>query len=195
MNYIDILFIIVIVYAIYKGFKHGFILEICTLLALLAGVYVGINFSDGTSHFLQNNWNIQSQYLSPISFTITFLVVGAAVFFGGKALEKLIDVANLTPANKLLGVLFALIKMCYILSVIVVTIESYDQQGNFINQETKDESILYVPIKNFSLTTMPRLKESTLFVRDLIIPTDSTEITIEETIKFKENVDSLKISY
>jgi len=191
MSSIDILFLVPIIYSLYKGFKHGFILEICTLLALLVGVYAGIHFSDGTTHFLQNNWNIESRYLPAISFTLTFLAVGAIVFFGGKALEKVVDVANLTPANKLLGVLFASIKMCYILSVLVVTIESYDEQGHFIDQATKDESLLYLPIKNFSLTTMPRLQESTLFVRDLLIPSDSTEINLDDALRFKENIDSL----
>jgi len=173
MSTFDLFFLVPIAYAIYKGFKHGFILEICTLLALLVGIYAGIHFSDGTARFLQNNWDFQSPYLPAIAFTVTFLVVGAMVFFGGKALEKVVNVANLTPINKILGCLFASIKMGYILSVLLITIESYDEHGYFIDQQTKDESLLYLPIKNFAPTTIPRLKESTLLLNDILSPSDS----------------------
>jgi membrane protein required for colicin V production len=46
MNSIDILLIIPLVYAAWKGFKHGLIIEVFTLLALFVGIYVGIHFSD-----------------------------------------------------------------------------------------------------------------------------------------------------
>lgn len=166
MNFIDILFLIPIGYAVYKGFKNGLIIEICTLLALLVGLYAGIHFSDGTANFLKTNWNMESEYLPVISFTLTFLAVGALVYFGGRALEKVVDIANLTPLNKFLGIVFALIKILYLLSVFVVLLESYDEKGDFIDEKTKQESLFYEPVKEISLTTIPRIKESALFLSD-----------------------------
>ncbi len=194
MNFIDVLFLIPIGYAVFKGFKNGFIIEICTLLALLVGLYAGIHFSDGTANFLKTNWEINSTYLPVISFTLTFLAVGALVFFGGKALEKVVDIANLTPLNKFLGVLFALIKVLYLISIFVVLLESYDEKGNFIEEQTKEESLLYEPVKNISLTTIPRIKESTIFLTNsLKAEQDSTGLTVQEILRAKEIADSLGI--
>lgn len=194
MNFIDILFLIPIGYGIYKGFKNGFIIEICTLLALLVGIYAGIHFSDGTANLLKTSWNIHSEYLPVISFTLTFLVVGAMVFFGGKMLEKVVDVANLTPLNKFLGVLFGLIKVLYLLSVFTVLLESYDEKGDFIKEETKAESMLYEPVKNISLTTIPRIKESTIFLTNsLRTEQDSTGLSVQDILRAKEIADSLGI--
>jgi len=194
MNFIDVLFLIPIIYAVYKGFKNGFIIEICTLLALLVGIYAGIHFSDGTANFLKTNWNFDSEYMPVIAFTVTFLAVGALVFFGGKMLEKVVDVAHLTPLNKFLGVLFALIKILYFISVFVVLLESYDEKGDFIKEETKSESILYEPIKTISLTTIPRLKESTIFLTNSFkAEQDSTGLTIQQILRAKEVADSLGI--
>lgn len=194
MNFIDVLFLIPIGYGVYKGFKNGFIIEICTLLALLVGIYAGIHFSDGTADLLKTSWNLHSEYLPVISFTLTFLVVGAIVFFGGKMLEKVVDVASLTPLNKFLGVLFALIKVLYLLSVFVVLLESYDEKGDFIKEETKTESLLYEPVKNISLTTIPRIKESTIFLTNsLKSEQDSTGLSVQDILRAKEIADSLGI--
>ena len=46
MNFLDILILIPILYGAYKGFKHGFVIELFTLLAILVGIYVGIHFSE-----------------------------------------------------------------------------------------------------------------------------------------------------
>lgn len=194
MNFIDILFLIPIGYGVYKGFKNGFIIEICTLLALLVGIYAGIHFSDGTAKLLKTSWNIHSEYLPVISFTLTFLVVGAIVFFGGKMLEKVVDVAHLTPLNKFLGVLFGLIKVIYLLSVFTVLLESYDEKGDFIKEETKTDSMLYEPVKNISLTTIPRIKESTIFLTNsLRTEQDSTGLSVQDILRAKEIADSLGI--
>ncbi len=194
MNFIDILFLIPIGYAVYKGFKNGFIIEVCTLLALLVGIYAGIHFSDGTANLLKTSWNIHSEYLPVIAFTITFLGVGALVFFGGKMLEKVVDIANLTPLNKFLGILFALIKIFYLLSVFIVLLESYDEKGDFIKEETKQDSLLYEPVKNLSLTTIPRIKESTIFLTNsLKAEQDSTGLSVQDILRAKEIADSLGI--
>jgi membrane protein required for colicin V production len=194
MNFIDVLFLIPIGYAVYKGFKNGFIIEVCTLLALLVGIYAGIHLSDGTANLLKTHWNLNSEYLPVIAFTLTFLAIGALVFFGGKMLEKMVDVAHLTPLNKFLGVLFALIKIMYLLSVFLVLLESYDEKGDFIKEETKTESLLYEPVKNLSLTTIPRIKESTIFLTNsLRAEQDSTGLTVQQILRAKEVADSLGI--
>lgn len=196
MNFIDILLIIPIGYAVYKGFKNGFIIEICTLLALLVGIYAGIHFSDGTANLLKSNWDINSTYLPVIAFTVTFLGVGALVFFGGKMLEKVVDIAHLTPINKFLGVLFSVIKVLYFISIFVVLIESYDEKGNFISEETKQESFMYEPVKNLSLKTIPRIKESTIFLQNSLKETqDSTGLSIQDILRAKEIADSLGIKH
>ena len=194
MNFIDVLLLIPIIYAVYKGFKNGFIIEICTLLALLVGIYAGVHLSDGTANLLKSNWNFDSEYMPVIAFSITFLVIGALVFFGGKMLEKVVDVAHLTPLNKFLGVLFALIKIIYFISVFVVLLESYDEKGDFIKEETKSESLLYEPIKKLSLTTIPRLKESTIFLTNAFkAEQDSTGMTVQQILRANEVADSLGI--
>ncbi len=182
MSFIDIAIIIALIYATWKGFSKGFIIELFTFLALFLGLYAGIHFSDYMSTILVDNFEIKNEYLPTISFTIIFLIVGAMVYFGGKAIEKVIKIVQLSLVNKLLGIALGLLKMIFILGSIVLLIESYDEKGDFISQETKDKSILYEPIKKTVLLAIPAFEESTLFLKNTLI--EGVELDVE--VKLKE---------
>lgn len=194
MNFIDVLILVPLIYAGYKGFKHGFIIEVFTLLALFVGLYAGIHFSDFLAAFLKKSFSWDSEYLPIISFTLVFLGVGAMVFFAGKAIEQVVKVTNLTPFNKLLGIFFGVIKMLYIVSVILVIGESYDEKGDFIPEEKKENSLLYKPVKAVSTYTIPGMENSTIFIKNAFkSESDSTGLTVEQILRAKEVADSLGI--
>lgn len=192
MNFIDILIIVPLIYAGYKGFKHGLIIEVFTLLALFIGLYAGIHFSDFIAGFLKKSFSWDSEYLPIISFTLVFLGVGAMVYFAGKTIEQMIRVVNLTPMNKFFGVFFAVLKMTYIVSVILVIAESYDEKGDFFPDEKKESSMLYHPVKAVSTITIPGMDESTIFLKNAFkAESDSTGLTVDQIIRAKEVADSL----
>lgn len=192
MNFIDILILVPLGYAAWKGFQHGIIIEVFTLLALLVGIYAGIHFSDFTANFLRESLDWQSEYLPVVAFTITFLGIGAMVYFAGKVIEQMVKVTNLTPINKVFGIVFAVLKMTYFISVFLVLIESYDEKGNFFPQETKDSSMLYHPVLKVSTSTIPALENSTLFIKNAL-QSDSTQLTVDQVLRAKEIADSLGI--
>jgi membrane protein required for colicin V production len=192
MNYIDILLLIPIIYAAWKGFKHGLIIEIFTLLALFVGIYVGIHFSDFTAKYLRETLDKSSKYLPIIAFTLTFLGVGAMVYFLGKTIEKIIKITQLTPLNKFAGVFFSVVKYLYLLSTVLVILESYDQRIGFFPVKTKNESLLYKPVLQVSKVTIPGMKESSIFLHNLL-DTDTSTYTLKEVRRAKFLADSLEI--
>ena len=135
---------------------------------------------------------MESDYLPVIAFTVTFLAVGAMVYFAGKMIEQVAKVTSLTAANKFFGIVFALLKMTYFLSVFLVLLQSYDDKGHFIPQEMKDESLLYTPISKVSTTLTPALQQSTIFLKNKLY-SDSTSLTVKQTIRAKEIADSLGV--
>lgn len=163
MNYLDILLVIPLIIGAWRGFKKGFIIEFFTLLALLVGIYAGIHFSDFVANFLRDSFSMTSEYVPIIAFTVTFLGVGAGVYFAGKALERVISMVALSPINKLFGLIFGLIKILFLLSALLVITESYDEKGKFFPEKVREESLLYKPISKLSLVTIPALRYSRLF--------------------------------
>ncbi len=196
MNFIDILIIVPLGYAAWQGFKKGFIIELFTLLALLVGIYAGIHFSDWTAKVIRENFEIEGKYLPVVAFTLTFLAVGAMVFFAGKMLERMIKVVNLGPINKILGIVFAVIKMLYTLSIGIILLETYDERGEFFPEEIKSKSLLYEPVKVIASATIPAIEESTIWLKNNMNSEPSVEedVTVNDMIRLKQTADSLGIT-
>jgi membrane protein required for colicin V production len=184
MNFLDILIVCLLVYAAWKGFKKGFIIELFTFLALFIGLYAGIHFSDLISEFLMEKMDLSpSSYLPVISFLIVFLAIGAMIYFGGKALEKVIKVVQLSLVNKLLGIFFSVLKMIFIVGALLIMAESYDEKNDFVSQESKEASLLYYPFQTFVSTCIPAFEESTLFLKNVLLETG------EEVMKDEINTE------
>jgi membrane protein required for colicin V production len=194
VNFIDILIIVPLIYAGYKGFKHGLIIEVFTLLALFVGLYVGINFSDFIAAKLKDAFSWESPYAPTICFTLIFLAVGAMVYFAGVTIQKMVKVVNLSPVDKFFGIFFAVLKMTYFISIFLVLLDAYDEKGDFFPEEKKEGSLLYAPVKGLSTSTVPGLANSTIFIANsLKSESDSTGLTVEQVLRAKEMADSLGI--
>ncbi len=191
MNFIDLLILVPLLLAAWKGFKRGFIIEIFIVLALLVGIYCGIHFSDYTSDLIKDKLNVSSIYLPLISFALTFTVIAVGIYFIGKMLEKVIKIAQLSLLNKLGGVFFSVVKTLYFMSTLFLLIASAQEKTEIIPTATLNESLLYTPVSKLSLATIPYLKESKLFITENF---KSTSYTEKEVIRAKEIADSLGIS-
>ena len=191
MNFIDLLILVPLLLAAWKGFKRGFIIEIFIVLALLVGIYCGIHFSDYTSDLIKDKLNVSSIYLPLISFALTFTVIAVGIYFIGKMLEKVIKIAQLSLLNKLGGVFFSVVKTLYFMSTLFLLIASVQEKTEIIPTATLNESLLYTPVSKLSLATIPYLKESKLFITENF---KSTAYTEKEVIRAKEIADSLGIS-
>jgi membrane protein required for colicin V production len=157
MNTIDLVFAILLLWAAYRGYTKGFIVQLATLAALLLGILGAVMFSDFTSELIIKKFDISGQYLPIISFAITFIAIVIAVHILAKALNKLIDAIALGIVNRLLGVLFSVVKIAFIVSIILVLINKADNKYNFIPDETKEKSLLYKPLSNFAPMIFPYL--------------------------------------
>jgi membrane protein required for colicin V production len=191
MNFIDLLILVPLLLAAWKGFKRGFIIEIFIVLALLVGIYCGIHFSDYTSDLIKDKLNVSSIYLPLISFALTFTVIAVGIYFIGKMLEKVVKIAQLSLLNKLGGVFFSVVKTLYFMSTLFLLIASVQEKTEIIPTATLNESLLYTPVSKLSLATIPYLKESKLFITENL---KSTAYTEKEVMRAKEIADSLGIS-
>lgn len=190
MNFVDIIIIVPIIYAAWAGFRKGLIIEIFTLLALLVGIYAGIHFSDWTADLIAEKIDIDVNYLPVVAFTVTFLAVGAMVYFAGKVIERILKIVQLSPINRILGLLFGVIKMVYVLSIIIILMETYDERGNFIPDSVKEESSLYDPVKTIASATIPAIEESSIWLKNNV----QDQFLEDPDIKLKEIKDATQSS-
>lgn len=172
MSTIDIVIVIPIIWAAYRGFKKGLIIEVSSLIALSLGIWGAIHFSYYIADIITDK--VDDKYIPLASFTVTFILIVAGVFVLGRILEKFVNIIQLRFVNKIAGASFGVLKILLILSVVLVIINSYDKQLKLIPNDVKEGSTLYYPLSNLSKSVIPALKNSKWVDKIPAIKLDST---------------------
>ncbi len=148
MSFIDIVLGLLLLYGLFKGVKNGLVVELASILALIAGLYGAIHFSYIVGNYLAIHWDWNERTMSLLSFIITFFIIVIVVVMAGKLLTKIAEFALLGLLNKIAGGLFGALKVAIILGALLIFMESVNKNLKLINEDTKSESVLYEPIRN-----------------------------------------------
>ncbi len=159
MNYIDIIILILLLLAAISGYRKGLVVELASLAALILGIWGAFEFSDITAEFLVENFNWHWKYLNIVSFILTFIVIVILVHVVGSVVNKIVETAMLGFLNRLAGIVFGILKSALVLSVILVVFDRIDRDVKFIPEDTKAESKLYQPLRNFVPSLFPFIEE------------------------------------
>lgn len=172
MSVLDIILLVFLALGLISGFRNGFFVEVASLVALIAGVYGAIHFSNFAAEFLLDKVDWNEKTVNIIAFAITFIVIVLIITLAGKALTKLADFAALGIINKLLGGLFGLLKMAVILSVILIIFDSFNKTLPFTDEEDLEDSTFYEPIKSLVPTIFPIILEKKWNFEDVEVDTE-----------------------
>ena len=157
MNYFDIIFLIILLYAAYKGFSKGIVIQAASLIALLLGIYGAIKFSGITADYLTEYLEIKTQYLSLIAFAITFVGIVIIVHLIARIIDKFFRAIALGFVNRAFGAVFSVIKVAFIISIVLVIINNANKKYAFLPEEKTEGSLLYKPLSNFAPYLFPYL--------------------------------------
>jgi membrane protein required for colicin V production len=148
MRLLDILLGIPLIWGLWKGLKNGLFMEIASIAALVAGIYGAIHFSHITGNYLSDRLEWDEHNMSIIAFVITFVLIIIIVHLAGKLLTKVADFAMLGLLNKIAGGIFGALKVAILLGAAFIFFDSMDSTFNLLDEETKEQSVLYQPIKD-----------------------------------------------
>ncbi|MCL8008579.1 CvpA family protein [Gelidibacter japonicus] len=159
MSVLDIILLGVIGLGLVRGFMKGFFVEIASVIALIAGVYGAIHFSNYAETFIDENSQWDEKTINIVAFAVTFLIIVLAIALAGKALTKLADFAALGIVNKLLGALFGAIKLALILSVVLNIYDITNRAIPMTDEKSIEDSALYTPVKSLVPMMFPIILE------------------------------------
>ncbi|WP_298341084.1 CvpA family protein [uncultured Algibacter sp.] len=157
MGVIDIVLGALILFGLVRGFMKGLFVEVASLIALIAGVYGAIHFSNFAAEFLQTKTEWNEKTINITAFAITFIVIVIAIGLAGKALTKLADFAALGIINKLAGGVFGALKIALILSVVLNIFDRFNNTITLLDEDTKQDAALYEPVKSLVPMIFPNL--------------------------------------
>lgn len=168
MGVLDVILGLLLLYGLYKGIKNGLLVELASLIALIAGLYGAIHFSYIVGEYLSKNMDWSESAMNTTSFILTFIIIIILVNLAAKLLTKIADLAMLGPLNKIAGGIFGALKIAVILGALLIFFDKSNNQLGFIKQESIEESKLYAPIKEIGAFVFSKVLKEVPTLEDTI---------------------------
>jgi membrane protein required for colicin V production len=161
--FLDIIVVVLLVFALWKGIRNGLILGIFSFLAFIIGLAAAMKLSAVAADYIGQNVSVSERWLPIIAFAAVFLLVVVLVRLGAKALESVVEGATLGWLNRLGGVLlFALIYL-FIFSILLF----YADQLQLINPATREASVAFPLLQPLGPRIIEGLGVVVPFFRDM----------------------------
>ena len=113
---IDLVFLLLIALAVYKGYRKGLIVSLFSVIALVAGLAAAFKLSALTGRYIAAQVAVPGPLLPSLSFLVTFLIVALLVRLVARIIEKSVQLAMLGWINRLGGALLHVVLYTTLLS-------------------------------------------------------------------------------
>jgi membrane protein required for colicin V production len=161
--FIDIIFLLLMVWAVIKGFRRGLIVSVFSLLAIIAGLAAAIKVSALVAVQIGKVVNVSDKWLPLISFIVVFLGIVLLVRLGANLIQKTVEIAMLGWVNRLGGILLYVVLFTVVYSIFLF----YAEQLHFLKTETLQGSVTYAYIRPWGPKVINSLGSIIPFFKDM----------------------------
>lgn len=118
MNFADIIFLLIALFFVIKGFFRGFISEFMSMAALILGLIAALMFQPAVSSLLKDM--IKSDTFRPIAaFFLLFIGTYIIVKLIEMMLHNVIEAIKMNSLDRLLGIVWGLLETSVIILIVV----------------------------------------------------------------------------
>jgi membrane protein required for colicin V production len=166
MGILDLIILIPIIWGAYIGYQKGLLIELITLVVVIAAVIVSFKL-------LTQGMAIISRYITTIptalpvvSFIIMFVVLLLGLSLLGKALKGLLHKTIFKDFDKVLGAALGLFKFAFMVSNLLWLI---GKSESVFGKTFVSESILYPYVKPLAQHVYNGLSWALPFVKEILV--------------------------
>lgn len=159
MTWLDILILLPLLVGLVIGIKRGLIIELTNLISIIAGVVCARLLSAPVAAWIAQQFTWPEAVCSVVAYTLLFLISTILLYLLGKLLTKLFKAVKLGWLNRLLGGVFGLAKYAIIVLFVVPCVHQLDTQFQFLQEDLKEESVVYKAVIPLSENTWYTMKE------------------------------------
>lgn len=139
---LDIFIIVVLLWALFSGWRAGFIKEVASMVGALVGLLVAATCYSSFGEYLAVNGSETNMVTSVIAFFLLWIFVPIVLGYVANVLTKSLKGMKLGMPNSILGALVSALKYLIILSCVLNVMQSL----HILNEEKAQESTLLSPV-------------------------------------------------
>ncbi len=155
MNVFDIIVYIALAWAVFNGWKRGFLLQMLSLLAVVAALYFSVQYGSELERILGIDVGVSGVVGFIVIFVGALIVISIAAYL----LRAVFRFAGLGMADTLLGILFSVAKCGLIVSVLFSWFASVNKDYTWASKQTIEESHWFEPITGVTDKLTPYFDE------------------------------------
>lgn len=140
---LDIFIIIVIVWAVFSGWRNGLVKEIASFGGYLFGLFIAASCYSTFGEYLAVNGSQGNMITSIIAFFILWVVSPIALGLAANVFTKVLKSLHLGGINSIAGAIVSFVKFTLLLSCILNVMSAL----RILNQERAESSVLYEPVR------------------------------------------------
>ena len=137
--FLDLLFVIILVLAIVKGYQRGLIVGIFSFVAVIIGLAAAIKLSAVVAGYIGDTIKVSNEWLPVISFAVVFILVVLLIRLGANMIQKTVEISMLGWVNRLGGILLYIAIYSMVYSVVLF----YADQLKLLQPDTIEKSVTY----------------------------------------------------
>ena len=159
MGILDIILLLCFIPGIVRGITKGFVQQLISLASIFIGAWLAVKFSSLVSTWLMKYIELDPKIIKVISFAVIVILAVLLLYWIGQLVSKVIKIATLGWLDKLLGIVFAILKVALVLGLLIMLFEGVNGKLGLVKADTLDDSALYCAIRDFGQTVLPFLKK------------------------------------
>ena len=154
MNAVDLIVCLVLALAVWNGWRQGFILQVCSLAGIVAGIWLAAQFGTQAGEWLR----LDPGFAAAGGFVAVLVAVILVVAIAGRLVRKLFHFAGFGIADTLLGIAVSVLKYLLVLSVLFSAFDDLNEDYTLAGPGTIEKSKSYKPVMHLSEAVFPFLE-------------------------------------
>ena len=183
---IDLVYLVIIALAIFKGYSKGFIIAVFSFGAIFIGLAAALKLSATVAVWLGKSTNIGERLLPVLAFAI--ILIGVAIITRAVAviIEKALKFAMLGFINKLAGIILFAILYTILFSIVLF----FADKISLIKKGTIADSYLYNFIQPWGPKAIAIFSEAVPWFKNMFLQLEnffSTAVGKSKSLTYNQN--------
>lgn len=156
-NWFDIIVLVILVIAFFKGIKKGVIRMLVELSIIVVATIFGGKLASNILPELEKITNLSDQWTSVVSYVIAFAIIAVALTLIGSIIQKLINLVSLTFINRIAGGIISMSISVILISILINIILIIDINKDIFKPDMISKSFFFDRVQSVVPAITPYL--------------------------------------